>query len=154
MKEDVPTTLPKSNLLEQLDASDRKLLTSFGNFLTFSQNDILITEGGPQDFLYFVVSGTLHATTRRSEILLGRITEGEWFGEVNVIDPDKASATVKARTPTCVWRISRSELEQFIADYPVLGAHILLSIARQLARRQRGVNKRLRMELHRAILAV
>ena len=137
-----PITLTESSRLAQLDADDRKVLSSFGEFLTYKANDIVITEGGEQDFLYFVVYGTLHAATQSGRSLLGRIMDGEWFGEVNVIDPGKASATITARAHTCVWRISRSGMDEYINEYPRHGAYILLSISIQLAKRLRGVNDR------------
>ena len=136
------TTLPESSLLEQLNEEERKVLSSFGEFLTVESNSILISEGGDQDFLYYVVDGTLHASAQGGKSLLGRISEGEWFGEVNVLDPGKASATVTARSYTCVWRISRSGLENFINEYPSQGAYLLLSISKQLAQRLRAVNDR------------
>jgi len=154
MTKNIQTTLPESSFLEQFDAADRTELSSFGEFLTYDPNTILITEGGVQDFLYFVVDGTLHAATQRGKSLLGRITEGEWFGEVNVIDPGTASATVTARTQTCVWRISRSGMEKYINEYPLLGAHILLSISIQLAKRLRGVNERFGLKNDRAMLSI
>ena len=144
MTENIQTTLPESSLLEQFDAADRTVLSSFGEFLTYEPDAVLITEGGDQDFLYLVVDGTLHASTQRESgrNLLGRINAGEWFGEINVIDPGTASATVIARTYTCVWRISRSGIEKYINEYPLHGAQILLSISTQLAKRLRGVNER------------
>lgn len=152
MTKDIQTTLPESTLLEQFNPADRKVLSSFGEFLTFAPNAILITEGGVQDFLYFVVEGTLHAATQRGKSLLGRITKGEWFGEVNVINPGTASATVTARTQTCVWRISRSGMEKYINSYPLPGAHILLSISIQLAKRLRAVNERFGLKNDRDML--
>ena len=136
------TTLPESTLIEELNAADRKVLSSFGEFLLVDRNAVLIEEGGVQDHLYFVVHGTLHASTQGGRSLLGRITEGEWFGEVNVMDPGKASATVTARTQTYVWRIARAGIEKYINEYPLHGAYILLGISMQLARRLRDVNER------------
>lgn len=154
MTKNIQTTLPESTLLEALDEANRIVLSSFGEFLTYDPNAILITEGGEQDFLYFVIEGTLHAATQRGKSLLGRITEGEWFGEVNVIDPGTASATVTARTYTCVWRISRSGMEKYINKYPLHGAHILLSISIQLAKRLRGVNERFGVKNDQDMLSV
>jgi CRP-like cAMP-binding protein len=75
--------------------------------------------------------------------LLGKIKRGETIGEMNLLDPAKASATVTAVEFSQVWRISSEALEDFMNAYPLPAAHLLIGIGRTLARRVRDVNEKI-----------
>jgi CRP-like cAMP-binding protein len=77
--------------------------------------------------------------TDTGPVPVGGISEGEWFGEINIFDADVASATVVARRESQVWYISRSKLEAFLNDEPALGCQLILGAAEILAHRIRGV---------------
>ncbi len=99
----------------------------------------------PQDTLYFVVSGLLHATCIEEgrHMLLGKIEQGEWFGEINVFDPGNASATVEAMYFSQVWSITRKGIEQFFETYPTPGLSLMISIASLLSQRLRKLDEKL-----------
>lgn len=108
---------------------------------------MLIEEGHTQDSLYFVISGTLHATTQRSgrQVLLGKIGPGETIGEINIFHPGHASATVTAVEFSQVWRIDRQSLEDFMNVSPLPAAHLLIGIASTLSKRLRETNEKVAM---------
>lgn len=136
--------LPALGILTPLGDDDRRLLSSYGEFLPVQKDAHLIEEGMDQNSLFFVISGTLHASTMRSghPVLLGKIVTGETIGEINLLDPSRASATVTAVEFSQVWQISRSSLEDFMNEYPLPAAHLLVGIGGTLARRLRDVNEK------------
>ncbi len=136
--------LPATGILTPLGDDDRRLLSSYGEFLPVEKDAHIIEEGMDQNSLFFVISGTLHASTMRSghPVLLGKIVGGETIGEINLLDPSRASATVTAVEFSQVWKISRSSLEDFINEYPLPAAHLLVGIGGTLARRLRDVNEK------------
>lgn len=136
--------LPALGILTPLGDDDRRLLSSYGEFLPVQKDAHLIEEGMDQNSLFFVISGTLHASTMRSghPVLLGKIVTGETIGEINLLDPSRASATVTAVEFSQVWKISRSALEDFMNEYPLPAAHLLVGIGGTLARRLRDVNEK------------
>ncbi len=137
--------LPSAGLLAELDTEERRLLSSYGTFKALKEGDVVIRERDRQDSLYFVISGTLHATHEDNgkRVLLGRIPAGQWFGEVNIFDPASASATVTVREYTQLWQISRADLEEYLNRYPNAGSRLLLGIAGVLARRVRQLDSKL-----------
>jgi len=145
MKEDpVLNELPVCTMLDGFKKTNRHALSTYGEFLVFKTDEIIIREKEEQNCLYFVVSGVVHAVhkVKKGATPLGAIKEGEWFGEINIFDPSLSSAMVVARTESHVWRISRPKLEEFLNSNPSLGCQLLLSIAEVLARRTRKlVNK-------------
>jgi CRP-like cAMP-binding protein len=137
--------LPPLGLLQPLGDDDRRILSGYGEFLPVQKDKHLIEEGLDQDSLFVVCDGLLHATTMRAGhlTLLGKIKRGETIGEMNLLDPAKASATVTAVEFSTVWRISSESLEDFMNAYPLPAAHLLIGIGRTLARRVRDVNEKI-----------
>lgn len=116
-------------------------MTSYGKFLDFSAGKIIVNEGDPQESLYFLVSGVLHAVHKVKGGLapIGTIKSGEWFGEINIFDPQKATAMCVAHLEGRTWYITRNKLEEFLNDHPALGCVLLLGVAEVLAKRARGL---------------
>ncbi|MFA9565162.1 MAG: hypothetical protein ACERLM_10730, partial [Acidimicrobiales bacterium] len=67
---------------------------------------------------------------------------GESIGEVNIFDPDVASATVAGVEYAQVWRVDLKSLEDYLQERPVSGAHVLIGIAKQLSQRLREANEK------------
>lgn len=136
--------LPPLGLLQPLGDDDRRILSGYGEFLPVMKDKHLIEEGLDQNCLFVVCDGVLHASTMRGGhiVLLGKIKRGETIGEINLLDPHKASATVTAVEFSQVWRITADSLEEFMNAYPLPAAHLLVGIGRTLARRLRDVNEK------------
>lgn len=132
-------------ILEPLGDEDRDILSGYGEFLPVNPGVDLIEEGLAQNSLFFVISGKLHATSMRGghKVLLGTINRGETVGEINLLDPAKASATVTAVEFSQVWRIDGPSLEQFINAYPNAAAWLLIGVGKTIARRLRAVNEKI-----------
>lgn len=137
--------LPALGILEPLGDEDRDILSGYGEFLPVQPGQEIIEEGMSQSALFFVISGKLHATAMRSghKVLLGTIQTGETLGEVNLLDPSKASATVTAVEFSQVWKIDSSSLEQYINEYPLPASWLLIGVGKTIARRLRGLNEKI-----------
>lgn len=133
--------LPDCNLLSDFDEEARQILTDYGVFKLLSAEEIVIRESQQQDALYILVSGLLHAVHQVSDgaTPIGVIHEGECFGEINILDPAEASATVVARKSSVVWCMSRENLERYLNEHPVWGCVLLLRVGEILSRRTRGL---------------
>lgn len=137
--------LPAMGIVSELSEEDRAMLCSYGSFSFYQTGDKLILQGTPQDSLYLLLSGELHA--RRfdgsREILLGSIHQGESFGEINIFDPGTASASVIAVTASQIWKIDRLSLVDFFQVYPEASVSIASHIAAVLSRRLRTLMSQL-----------
>jgi len=137
--------LPGIGILEPLGDEDRDILSGYGEFLPVQPNKSITEEGCDQNSLFFVVSGKLHATSMRAGhmVLLGTIGRGETVGEMNLLDPAKASATVTAVEFSQVWRIDGESLDHYINEYPKPAAWLLIGVGRTIAHRLRIVNEKI-----------
>jgi CRP-like cAMP-binding protein len=137
--------LPAFGILADLADDDRAMLCSYGGFRFLQPGDAVIGQGEPQDTLYIVLSGELHAKRifQGREMLLGTIRQGESFGEMSIFDPSPASARVVAMTPAQLWRIDRQSLREFFTAYPEPSVTLCSSIAAILSRRVRFLMQKL-----------
>ena len=90
--------------------------------LTFEPGDIVLTEGDRGDSLYVITTGTVKAfvrdTTQRGQLLMRRLKEGDFFGEISVLSGKARSATVTAATHCEMLELDRATLDQITASYP------------------------------------
>jgi CRP-like cAMP-binding protein len=137
--------LPAFGILADLADEDRALLCSYGGFCFLQPGETVIDQGDPQDTLFVVLSGELHAKRlfQGREMLLGSIRQGESFGEMSIFDPSPASAQVVAMTPAQLWRIDRQSLHEFYAAYPEPSVTLTARIAAVLSRRVRFLMQKL-----------
>ena len=141
------SSLPAIGILESLPEGARVALAASGKFSNLPEGFFLMKQGERQDLLCILISGKLSATAHSdaSIVELGMIMPGESVGEMNVIDPKKASADVKAVLSSRVWSISKEALDCYLEENPVYGVQLLRSISMQLCRRiRRNSDKMLR----------
>ena len=136
--------LPAIGFVADISDEDRLVLSGYGEFLPVQDEQVLIQEGQDQNCLYFIISGRLHVTTEDEgrRTLLGRRGPGDLVGEVNVFDPQKASATVMGLEFSQVWRMGRAMLHAFTKDSPAAASQLLIHISTQLSQRLRETNEK------------
>lgn len=137
--------LPAVGIVAEMEPADRALLGGYGEFLPAQAGQILIKAGDNQDNLYLVISGLLHVsiTVDGRQKLVARVEAGETLGEINVFDPGKASASVRAQQFSQVWKVNRNDIDLFVKAYPEAGASLLAGIVTVMCRRIRNMNDKL-----------
>jgi ATP-binding cassette subfamily B protein len=97
---------------------DTVLLTALAERFTREQRaagQTFFRAGDPGDAFYLIVSGQVDVLApgpTGNEVCLARLRQGDYFGEMALIEAVPRSATVRATTPTSVLAIDR---EQFLA---------------------------------------
>lgn len=131
--------LPAIGILESLSEEARAALSEAGEFSSLPEGGYLLKQGDQQERLFFLLDGKLSASCHsdNSIVELGMIMPGESVGEMNVIDPRKASADVKALRPSRIWSIAKPALEQFMEVHPDTGMKLMRALASLLCRRIR-----------------
>ncbi len=146
MSEDlVENELPEIGFLSNLDDDDRRLLGDYGTFVPVHEGQEIIKEGDPQGHLYLVISGKLRVQTSQlgKTVVLAEVGCGGTLGEVNLFDPDRASASVVAMEFSQVWKIGRYDFDAYMETYPVPTARILVGMMAAVSKRLRAMNQKL-----------
>lgn len=130
-------------LLSHCDANELDVLL---DMLELKQhvpsNEVLIRQGEMSDTLYLVYNGLLSVTVDSSakEVLLGMIDRGQWVGDVSLIEPGPASASVKVVEEATLLCLSHEDFEILRATHPKLASCLLNALSITLASRLRKTN--------------
>jgi CRP-like cAMP-binding protein len=108
-------------------------------------SESLIAEGTQADSLFFLWDGELNIVmnTPDGERQVALITENELFGEISLMSPGVATATVRSDSGCTALHLDRASLEAFWQQYPHAGSVFLNVLSRQVARRIRAANETL-----------
>lgn len=102
----------------------------------FSKGKVIINQGAPGGYLYFLVSGEVEARVRTPAGVVATVAglrEGDCFGEMSLLTGDTASADVVAVTDVEVLGLHRTAFDSLVADNP----HLIREFVRVISRRLR-----------------
>lgn len=105
--------------------------------LSYPTNTNIVKMGEPGIALYVILSGG--AEVRQGARVLAKLTPGQFFGEMTLLDEQPRSADVVALMPTECAVLSRWEFWGFAKTEP----EVLQGILQEMARRLRAANKAL-----------
>lgn len=108
---------------------------------TFPKNTVLFTEGDTTDSLYVICSGKVKVTINDSEgneIILSMLGQGEYFGEMALIDGEPRSACVMTKEPTELMILSKKDFMEIFSSNP-----IAFSLLKGMIKRLRDANKKI-----------
>jgi thioredoxin reductase (NADPH) len=83
---------------------------SKAELLVFAPGDLVLKEGDPADRFYMVIKGEAEATRRAadgSQEVINRFGQGDYFGEIGLLDDAPRKATVRAKTALEVMALDR-----------------------------------------------
>ena len=105
------------------DFSDDELVAVMGGLrlVEFKAGDLVVSEGEPGDSLFLVTTGTVKAWIRNREgryVLVRRLGEGDFFGEISVLTGSPRTATVVAASPCEMLELDRTTLDGITAAHP------------------------------------
>jgi len=105
------------------DFSDEELVAVMGGLrlVEFEAGDLVVSEGEPGDSLFLVTTGTVKAWMRNREgryVLVRRLGEGDFFGEISVLTGSPRTATVVAASPCEMLELDRTTLDGITAAHP------------------------------------
>lgn len=111
----------------------------------FGENEFIEREGETGDRLYFIIEGQVEILKKNTETgKLSRIfmfSEGDVFGEMELIDVQPCAASVRTLSPTRVLTLSNKGLYS-ISKYDLkVFSLLILNLARDISRRLRKADE-------------
>jgi hypothetical protein len=89
---------------------------------TFEPGDVIILEGETGDFLFIVTTGTVKAFVRNpaggEPVLVRRMREGDFFGEIAILSGKARTATVTAATAVELLEMDHATLDRITDAHP------------------------------------
>lgn len=140
---EVIADLTPTGILSFIEPDNLEALKFHGDFGEYGPGEIIVEEGVRQYNLYIVISGVCEVVVGQGdkEILLGEIGEGDCIGEVSILEPGDATATVRVKETSVLWSLDVEQLQRFFEKCPVASGQLMLGIAQLLCKRLRTANQ-------------
>ncbi|MBW6457670.1 MAG: Crp/Fnr family transcriptional regulator [FCB group bacterium] len=126
--EDIP-------LFEKLKASDLSLIAQYVVFKKYKRNEILLREGDPGHQFCILKKGkakVFRINERSQEIILAFLHDGDFFGELSILDECECCANVRAQQNCEVLCIKGHHFKKLIRCIPELSYQLLAAMSMRL----------------------
>ncbi len=139
----VVPTLPPLGILAGLSQRSLTNLSGFGSYHRFPPGTEIIREGEMQNRFYVVVAGllTISARARNMDMPLSEARAGECLGEVSLLEPGPASASVRVQEDATLWSMDIGDLRAYLSAHAGGAGALLMGMASCLSRRLRQANQ-------------
>ena len=137
----VTDTLRKVPLFSQLAPSDLERVSEISRERAYPRNSVILFEDDPGDALYVVAQGQVKVVLIGEdgrEVILSVMGEGEFFGEMALVDDEPRSAHVIAMEDSTLLVLRREDFQGILKQTP----GIALALLRELSRRLRRVDEK------------
>ncbi len=121
-------------LLAGLQDRTRRRLAEVGKRRTYAAEEPIVREGSSGTALYIVLSG--RARVERGGETLGEVAQGDFFGELALIEEHPRSASVIATEPTDCLLFPAWEFTALLEEHPEVAVPIMRALIARLHRRE------------------
>lgn len=109
----------------------------------YRKDETIFREGEPGVGMYIIQTGRVQIVQETGKRLLAELTNGEFFGEMALLDESPRSATAVATESCTILGFFQPDLFGLIERNPQLGVKIVLRLARSIGERLRRANEQL-----------
>ena len=138
--------LTGKGIFENIPAGELEELREAGEWAWATEDELILETDQEQEYLYVVIQGSVHVFRKHfrsgREHPLADLFEGECFGEMAFFGEGKATANVKAKERSLLWRLSHENLMEYLNEYKGAG-QMCLNLAAIMAHRLKEGNTRL-----------
>jgi CRP-like cAMP-binding protein len=143
-KTSLAKTLFEIPIFSGLKKRDISLLANITHTRDYLPGEYIFYQGDPGIGLYIIKIGEVlvKRTDENGNIItLANFHDGDFFGELALVDGEKRSASAIAKTECRIAVIFKPDLDEFIEAYPKKGIKILQGISQVVATRLRKLNE-------------
>jgi small-conductance mechanosensitive channel len=118
-KENTKNILSKIELFSKLNDNELELLSCKLEVREFAESEKIITQGDEGASMFILVEGLLKASIladNGSEIEVGQLSPGDFFGEMTLFTGEKRTATIECECDSLVYEIKKEDLSPIIEN--------------------------------------
>src|SRR5258705_4913217 len=122
-------------LFTHLSETDITRLTEAARERNYPRNSVILFEDDPGDSLYVVVTGQVKVVLIGEdgrEVILSVLNEGNFFGEMALIDDEPRSAHVIAMQDSNLLVLRREDFQRRLQEAPTIALGLLRELSRRL----------------------
>lgn len=107
----------------------------------YKKNEVIFNQGDVGLGMYIIVKGTVGIVCGTAKHMLAELNDGDFFGELALLDDSPRSATAVSKTPCKMLCFFKPELLDLINRDPGLGSKILFKLAWTIGERLKSTNE-------------
>ncbi len=136
--------LMKIPIFQDLNKGELRKIKHILHQREYKKNEVIFNEGHVGLGMYIIIGGTVEIVCEPEKHILAELSEGDFFGELSLLDDSPRSASAIAKTPNKVLCFFKPELLDLIDRNPKLGAKILYKLAWTIGERLKSTNEQVR----------
>jgi CRP-like cAMP-binding protein len=148
MQNSITEKLKSISFFSDMSDYDLQQIAEITEEKTYAKGEAIIEERTSAERFFIIYRGKIEITKQfedGEQFVLAVHSDGDFFGEMALLDEGPRSATARAVEPTTVLEITRSNFETLLYKAPVIAYHII----RELSSRLRETGALLISLLHR-----
>jgi CRP-like cAMP-binding protein len=122
--------LRRSHLLQGMTDRTLEAIGDLTRQATFATGEVIVREGDVGDAFYLVTSGT--AVVEQNGSRLRELGEGDFFGEISLLDGQPRTATITATGNVEALVLDRDDFQRLIDDHPSVRLELLMALTERL----------------------
>jgi CRP-like cAMP-binding protein len=139
-KSGIETILLKIPVFQELTPRELKTIRRILHQREYKQAEVVFAEGDIGLGMYIIEKGIVQIACKNEHHILAELVEGDFFGELALLDDAPRSASAVAKTPATVLCFFKPELLDLIERNPKLGSKILFRLAWTIGERLKSTN--------------
>jgi CPA1 family monovalent cation:H+ antiporter len=126
--------LKATSLFSGLDGSQLEKIVANGEYRSYKAGENVVRRGETGAGFYLVIDGVLQVRKKGEEV--GRLTKGDFFGEMALIKDQPRSADVNALGDATCLVLTSWAFQVLIGCYPTIAKNIMQELARRVLQTQ------------------
>jgi len=131
----VYTLLQNTPLFDGLSRKELSAVESILHRREYDPEEVLFHQGNPGVGMYIIEEGTVDILYEPTGERLAELTDGDFFGELALLNETPRSATAISRTDSVLYGLFRPDLLGLVEQDSSLGVQILLRMGQVLSER-------------------
>ncbi len=122
--------LRRAPLFQDLSRDELKELAKASDDLDVEEGKILCREGEPAQEFFVIIEGEVEVTRQGKRV--GMLSDGDFFGEIALLEDIPRTATVRATTPLRFFVLTRRAFWSMIEHMPDVERKVLRALAKRV----------------------
>jgi CRP/FNR family cyclic AMP-dependent transcriptional regulator len=127
--------LNKVSLFEGLPETDLDQISDLATVRSFPRNTVIISEGDNSDSMYVVLNGKVKvylSDDEGKEIIINILKEGDYFGELALLDESPRSASVMTLEDCKFAVLSKQAFDECLTSNPEIALQVIRGLSARL----------------------
>lgn len=137
-------------MFSDMSGRELSLLQSIMHTRKYQADEVIFNQGAMGAGMYIIVQGSVHIVMEPTGTVLAELGEGDFFGEIALLDESPRSATAVAKSFSIVLGFFQPDLFSLAERNPKLGMKVVMRLARIIGHRlvlSNAQNHTLKMEI-------